>query len=451
MEKLRSDLSLLRSIKADWQPITQDPKLDAFLDQLQSDSTLEGDKLLVFTEAAETGRYLLDALEEAFPGDCLFYSSDGGVDGDGSIGKNRTRRLITNSFDPSSNDPDDAYRILITTDVLAEGINLHRSDTVINYDLPWNPTRVLQRVGRVNRVGAEHDEIYVYNFFPTAHADEELNLEDNIKTKIQAFHDTLGEDAQYLTDEEEVSTHELFGEELYERLNDAATYEGPDDDATSELKYLRLLRELRDNDEERFEEIKNLPKKARTARLASDDAPHGLLTFFRRGKLKQFFLADEDRSRELTFFEAARAFECDPDAQRFSLPDDFHNRLRMNKDAFEYAVSEGAGSDGPTGGLSNEERVIRRLRTNEMKRCKRYTDSDHQYRREVLQAFLDGVIPENTTRRIKDELQKEPDPLKALHIFREHVPDSILHAQRERKNERDQRREVILSEYLRKP
>ena len=449
MDELQADLRLLRAIQEDWAPIERDPKLDAFLDRLRSDDTLQDGKLLVFTEAAETGRYLLDALEEELPGEAIFYSSDGGRAGAGSMGVERARRVIKNTFDPTVDDPEDDYRILISTDVLAEGINLHRSNTVVNYDLPWNPTRVLQRVGRINRVRGTHDQLFVYNFFPTAEADEELNLEANVKSKIQAFHDTLGEDAQYLTDEEEVTTHELFGEELYERLNDADTYEGEPDEGPSELKYLRLLRDLRDNDPDRFEEIKNLPKKARTAREVGEEERSGLLTFFRQGDLKQFFLADDEASTELTFFEAAQAFECDPDARRIALPDDFYERLDRNKQAFEYNTSEEAESSGPSGGLSNEKRVMRRLRTKEMKNCKRFTDRDHEFRREVLRAFVDGVIPENTTRRIKDELQQESDPLKALQILREHVPESVLDAQRRRRTERqERRRKVILSAYL---
>src|SRR5690606_17303438 len=151
---------------------------------------------------------------------------------------------------------EDDVRILITTDVLAEGINLHRSNVVINYDLPWNPTRVLQRVGRVNRVGTKHDTVFVYNFFPTAQSDAHLGLEANVKAKIQAFHDTLGEDAKYLTDEEVVSTHEFFGERLYRTLNEKETYEAEEEEGPSELKYLKLLRDIRDNKPDLFERIK---------------------------------------------------------------------------------------------------------------------------------------------------------------------------------------------------
>ena len=121
------------------------------------------------------------------------------------------KAAIEDSFNPK-NEPknNDRYDILITTDILAEGINLHRSNALINYDLPWNPTRIMQRVGRINRVGTQHKQIYVFNFFPTAQSSKQLSLKERIMEKLQAFHDTLGEDYKYLSDEEIVSPQKLF-------------------------------------------------------------------------------------------------------------------------------------------------------------------------------------------------------------------------------------------------
>ena len=140
---------------------------------------------------------------------------------------------------------------------------------MVNYDLPWNPTRVLQRVGRVNRVGTEHEEVFVYNFFPTDQSEEQIGLEAAVKAKIQAFHDTLGEDAKYLTEEEEVSQQGLFGDRLYRNLNETETYEGQPDAGPSELDYLDEIRALRDEDPAAFERVKRLPKKARLGRDAA--------------------------------------------------------------------------------------------------------------------------------------------------------------------------------------
>lgn len=88
---------------------------------------------------------------------------------------------IEDSFNPKFKSKDnDKYDIMITTDVLAEGINLHRANVLVNYDLPWNPTRIMQRVGRINRVGTEHDRIFVFNFFPTAQSKKQMPLEERI-------------------------------------------------------------------------------------------------------------------------------------------------------------------------------------------------------------------------------------------------------------------------------
>ena len=62
---------------------------------------------------------------------------------------------------------------------------MHRANVIVNYDLPWNPTRIMQRVGRINRVGTKHDNIYVFNFFPSAQVGEHMSLEENITSKYK--------------------------------------------------------------------------------------------------------------------------------------------------------------------------------------------------------------------------------------------------------------------------
>ncbi|MGH7889838.1 MAG: C-terminal helicase domain-containing protein, partial [Thermodesulfobacteriota bacterium] len=318
IERLNNDLEILLKIQSLWKHIKDDPKLDRFISELKSNSYLGKNKLIVFTESKETGQHLYKNLNDEFGDEALFYCSDGGLYQGGGISVATARELIKENFDPNNSKQKDHVRILITTDVLAEGENLHRSNIVINYDLPWNPTRVLQRVGRVNRVGTEHKKIYVYNFFPTAQSDEHLGLEANIKAKIQAFHDTLGEDARYITEEEIISTHELFGDALFKKLNDKTSYEG-EEEADTESKYLKILRDIRDNSPELFEKIKRLPKKARSSRKINNDivgALHAvplLITFFRKANLKKFLLCAGEEPKELGFFEAVPFFECKPD------------------------------------------------------------------------------------------------------------------------------------------
>ena len=120
------------------------------------------------------------------------------------------RGTVIENFDARARYPKDDYRILITTEVLSEGVNLHRSNVVINYDIPWNPTRLMQRVGRINRVDTEFDNIYSFNFFPTEQSNEQIKLKEAAEAKIHAFITLLGADARLLTEGEDVESHELF-------------------------------------------------------------------------------------------------------------------------------------------------------------------------------------------------------------------------------------------------
>ena len=446
---LTADLRLLEEIRKLWVKIDSDPKLEKFIAELQTNPNLKDRHLVIFTESRETGEYLFENLNNLFPNKVIFYSSQGGKYG----GEKKTvpvaRRLIKENFDPTYHQQDDRIKILISTDVLAEGINLHRSNTVINYDLPWNPTKVLQRVGRVNRVGTKYQEIRVFNFFPTDQSEQEIGLEANIKAKIQAFHDTLGEDAKYLTEEEVVSTHELFGDTLYKRLTSKETYEGEEEqEPRSELKYLKLIRDIRDNDPDLFERIKRLPKKARSAR-AVDGKGERLITFFRKGKLKKFFIADEKGAREVPFLEAVDLFECASDTSRLSIPASYYPLLDRNKAQFDLIVSGAQEEAKPVrGSRSAEGYVVRRLKAKEFRNYPGFTDEDEEYIRSVLAAYEDGIIPGNTTKRIKKAIEHEPNPLKVLVILKRNIPDSLLGNKRPRGSFERAKREVILSEYL---
>ncbi|TAL15880.1 helicase [bacterium] len=449
IEKLNSDLELLLEVQELWKAQNSDPKLDEFVNELQKNPVLKESRLIVFTESRETGDHLYRNLDGHFPGKVMFFSSDGGklagVEHTVAIARDK----IKENYDPKYKQPKDDIQILITTDVLAEGINLHRSNIVINYDLPWNPTRVLQRVGRVNRVGSQHTKVHVFNFFPTAQSDAHLGLEDNIKAKLQAFHDTLGEDAKYLSTDEQVSTHKLFGDSLYKKLNDKKTIEGEDEGERSELAYLQKIREVRDSNPALFEKVKRFPKKARSARVSAFNKDR-LVTFFRKGKLKKFLLSDAENAGEISFFEAVDLFECDKEEPRERLDKGFYRLLESSKKEFDEITSGEPLEKTAHGGKSNESYIIRRIKGSDVKHFKGFTDDDEDFLKAVLRAFEDGVIPKNTSKRLKPELERAgvDAPLKILGILKKNIPASLLEGKRQLKADGSNVREVILSEYL---
>ena len=465
--ELVADREALLQMQAAWKPVTRDPKLEKFTAELLENPLLRGRKVLVFTESAETAAYLYRSLNRTFPGQVMYFTSNGGEHDGQRLGKEPARRLIEANFDPRHRNPRNDVQVLITTDVLAEGINLHRSNVVINYDLPWNPTRVLQRVGRVNRVGTAHERIYIFNFFPTSQADEHLGLEENITAKIQAFHDMLGEDAKYLTPDEVVTQHNLRGKILYRTLTVRETYTGEEaDEEESDLAYLHQIRRVRDEEPALFERIKRLPRKARAGwEKAGDEGGEevGLLpearlldgpqvvTFFRMGALKKFFVADAQGSREIDFFDAADLMGCDPETPPMPIPPVYYELLGRNKAGLAATLEDPLTSRGGGGGHSNAQRVLKNIHAAQ-KDHRKMTDEDEAYLRAARKAFEERRIPRKASQRIMQRINKEKralSGLRVLAILRAEVDDRLLFAAPEQGGEEQgQQREIILSAYL---
>jgi superfamily II DNA/RNA helicase len=452
LSRLEEDLRILTTLLSMWEGVTQDPKLEGFIYDLRTHPLLKDRKLVIFSESKETAEYLYAQLEMHFPGEVMSYASGGGAWNAQGYSVKVARDLIEANYDPRAEGQSDNIRLLITTDVLAEGINLHRSNVVVNYDLPWNPTRVLQRVGRVNRVGTAFEEVFVFNFFPTAESDAHLGLEDNIKAKLQAFHNTLGEDAKYLSADEEVSTHELFGDRLFRKLSDRETYEG---DATegngeeSELKYLLVIRKVRDDVPDVFERIKRLPKKARGGRAETTlDAPETLLTFFRKGKLKRFTLAQPGEAAELTFLDTAKRFECAPETPKSPIPPSYYELLESSKRHLE-TLEQGDPLTGSRRGGSNETFILGVLKSREVRGFKGFTDEDERYLKLVREGLEAGLIPKNTTKTLKAALNGNLEPLKLLGVLKRHLSERDVTPVQEAEEEASPR-DVILSLYLRR-
>ena len=377
----------------------------------------------------------------------MFFSSKGGLHNSGYLNRKDARLKIAKNYDPRAKYPEDELQILISTDVLSEGVNLHRSFSIINYDLPWNPTKVLQRVGRVNRVGSENNEIHIYNFFPTEEADRELNLEDNIKAKIQSFHDTLGEDAKYLTDEEVVGSFELFGDSHYKKMTSKKTYEEEDEDQKSEFEYLKIIRDIRDDKPDLFKKIKTLPKKAQSAKRIELDF-NALITFFRKGMLKKFLFTDGIKSEEIPFFDAVDYFNCLPETSREAVSEKYYDFLKKNKKQFsQITLDEDIQSGTSRGGQSNERYVIQRLKQTLQHHA--VTDLEEKFLQLVLERYYEGDIPKSITKRIKEKIERETEPLKMLYIIKREIPKRFLE-KRNLGNTGDffEKDEIVLSEWL---
>ena len=400
LSDLEEDIKTLKELKADWDNIdeNEDPKLEELKiilnDHIKINERLEGKdkKVVIFTESKETADYLDEKLSEEFGEDTLLSIS--------SESKESDMLKIRKNFDPLSVKREDNINILITTEVLSEGVNLHRSNIIINYDIPWNSTKILQRVGRVNRIGTKHSSIYIYNFFPTARTSEELTLETLAKAKMEAFQEAMGEDAQYLTEEENVNSHELFS-----KINSVKVIE-EEGEESDDLKYLNEIRKIRDKEKELFEKIKKLPKKARTAR-AREKYSHSLLTFFRQGEIKRFFLSSKsvNHSEELDFIKAVKLLKAKKETPKFKISAEFYNLLVLNKRAYSESLEEDRAEYETTSFPSNSNEYKTLFFIKILLDETWITEYDKQYLNKLREAIYLGYLPK---KKLKDLIKLSP-------------------------------------------
>jgi len=443
LAELKSDLEILKNIQAMWESVRRDPKWDSFREIFKTVSRFRKNKLIIFTESKETAEYLADRIEKEIDSKVILFSGSSTA---------ADREKILANFDPRAFQPKDDYRILVTTEVLSEGVNLHRANIVVNYDIPWNPTRMIQRVGRVNRVDTEFDTIHTYNFFPTDESEDVIKLKAAAEAKIEAFIEMLGSDARLLTEGEEIKSHDLFI-----RLNSRKTITGEDESEESELEYLAEIRSLRDNRPDLFERIKRLPKKARSTRKPDDLASSlqeypALLTYFRQGKLDKFFLAQASTqpSAELDFFAAVKLLKPkDEEEKRLSITRDFYPLLESNKQAFLEATTIEGGDGVPHRNSPNDAYILKRLKAKDIRKFQGFTDDDETYVSQVIGLLDDGALPRPTTKKVATALKKEAAPLKVLGILRRDIPKEFFHATpADAVRHPSSPREVILSSFI---
>ena len=249
-----SDLTLLQQIREEWfgkdQVIRFDHKLTEFKAQLRflraSDPKR---KIVVFTEFADTANYLGESLKGEGLGIFKYTSGDSST---------TSKKTIRENFDAGLklDFQKDDYQILIATDAISEGYNLHRAGTVFNYDIPYNPTRVIQRIGRINRINKKmFDKLYIYNYFPTDIGEQETRTKQISTLKMAMIHAIMGEDTKALTSDEELNA---FFKERYRK--ELASSE----ELSWDTKYRRILDSVKNTDI--YQEAMNIPHRSRIGR-----------------------------------------------------------------------------------------------------------------------------------------------------------------------------------------
>ena len=324
IESLKKDAKLLKELVKGWDATAHDPKLDVFLAQLQKQflnkkTNVEG-KLVIFSESKDTVDYLAKSLEDAGRKDVLVISA---------ANRKQMYDTIVTNFDANwaADKQVNNYNIIVTTEVLAEGVNLHRSNVVIHYDTPWNSTKLMQRIGRVNRIGTKASAIYNYVFYPSAQGDSQIRLNKTAFMKIQAFHTAFGEDNQVFSTEEILDEVKLF----------SGNYKEEEDER---LKFLYFLRNFKKTNRAWFDKIKKLPLKSRAGRSSADikkpELKNGTAAFLKTDKKFEFYWVDRDNQpKEITPIEAFKIFEAVENEKSIVLIDEHHEQVNKALEHFE--------------------------------------------------------------------------------------------------------------------
>lgn len=308
---LHGDKRLIEKLLNRWRANTEDPKFDRFKEAINPElfnptinnpSGANKPRLVIFTEALDTLNSLTRALKSK--GHRVLSIS----------AKNRTelQEAIETNFDancPAERRRDD-YDVIVTTEVLAEGVNLHRSNVILNYDAPWNATRLMQRIGRVNRIGSTEEFVHVFNFFPSDEGNSQIRLIEKAYAKLQSFHEMFGEDNKVFSEREELSEHDL--------------QKFVDGDESPFGPFIKELKAFQDSSPERYEHISSVdPDQLGGATISLAESSHGIFVFTDNSNelisVEVNVESDTTSTRVVSSLATMQQLQCDPSAQFLSV------------------------------------------------------------------------------------------------------------------------------------
>ncbi len=405
----------LKSIKAEAEgDASDDAKLHEIKGFLKSPGVI-GEKVLVFTESKVTANYLCHQLRADNPG----------VNVDLLVGGDRHSADKVAKFSPRSNDlpnltEEEQTRILVATDVIAEGQNLQDCNRVISYDLHWNPVTLIQRHGRVDRITTEHEEIYLHNMMPDPEVEDAIGIRGTLGNRVQAFHDLIGLDNVVLENGERVnpeSIYAIYDGELPEEREDFV------DSLAVAQQANALLNRIRREQPELWQRLWLMPDGLRAAVAIKDHShPGSTIALLTMGDKKQGYSVNSaGEVVELNHTELVRSVECEPGTPLAPLPLGTNDRISAAVSALSEPVAATPVAPEVLRRNSQVSRYINRqlgqLRLDES------ADPVRLRQIETLRTAFNAELPPNVIMRIQSLMKQGTDGETLVSFLSAMLPD----------------------------
>ncbi|MFN4249837.1 SNF2-related protein [Deinococcus sp.] len=331
----------------------RDPKLNALYELLAH--THPSEKVLVFTQFADTVDYVVRELR-----------ARGLQSVEGAVGASEDPTALAWRFSPGSNGKvypaEQEIRVLIATDVLSEGQNLQDAHVIVNFDLPWAIIRLIQRAGRVDRIGQQAHEINVYSFLPADGVERLIQLRSRVRQRLQENAEVVGTDERFFEDDETQKLVDLYNEK-------SGLLDGETDNEVDLASYaFQIWQNALKADPALNARIPGLPDVVYSTKAHREEGPPGVLVYTRTasGYDALAWMDASGQSVTQSQLKVLQAAECTPDTPAAPRLDVHHDLVRQG---VEHITAQEAGFVGGELGRPNGPRA----RTYE--RLKRYWES----------------------------------------------------------------------------
>jgi hypothetical protein len=383
IKMLQHDKLVLENLNADWEKEEDDQKFDLFKNKLENeffDNRNMSHKLVVFSESVDTLNYLKNRLEnELERKDILTITSDN---------RDKKASVIKENFDANSEIKKDQYNIILTSDVLAEGVNLHRSHIIVNYDSPWNASRLMQRIGRVNRIGSFAEYIYNYMFYPSPQGNEQIKLYENALVKLQGFHSAFGEDVQIYSKEEIVKQFQMYDNNVKDSVDE-------------KIALIRELRDVYNNNPELYNKVKQLPLKSRVARNTSKHKDKSIV-YVSSDVKTEFYLATDNNVKPIDLLQAVSYLKAKPEELAAPFLPDSKNYNHVNRVLRKYTTEYVEAADDASINRTDLDNISKTALNFLRKICQVFTDNTTKVQCKILTDYINKGVYTQLPRRLRD-------------------------------------------------